>query len=301
MARQTPLTRRGHFRIEPLQIRTGDPFGFFEASAAVGQGLTLVVYPRVERLPMWRLPAANIEGSHSAPERTLQTTPLATTVRPYAPGDSFNRIHWKSTARHGEIQVKEFDLEQTADVWLFLDLDRRVQAGKGDDSTVEVAVRAAASIADRGLLENRAVGMTTNGHRAAILPADRGGRQHLKIMQLLAAVDADGTEPLAEALINGLPRLRRGMTAVVITSSRDRGWVRPLAALRTRGVACVVVLLDAPSFARLAEGTAAGDPGALSLSAPDQETRALRHALSEYELRVHWVTAGRPLAEALKA
>ena len=160
----------------------------------MGQGLTLVVYPRVERLPMWRLPAANIEGSHSAPERTLQTTPLATTVRPYAPGDSFNRIHWKSTARHGEIQVKEFDLEQTSDVWIFLDLDRRVQAGKGDESTVEVAVRAAASIADRGLLENRAVGITTNGHRAAILPADRGGRQHLKIMQLLAAVEADGID-----------------------------------------------------------------------------------------------------------
>jgi uncharacterized protein (DUF58 family) len=298
---KTPLARRGHFRIEPLQIRTGDPFGLFEASAAVGQGLTLVVYPRVERLPMWRLPAANIEGSHSAPERTLQTTPLATTVRPYAPGDSFNRIHWKSTARHGEIQVKEFDLEQTSDVWIFLDLDRRVQAGRGDESTVEVAVRAAASIADRGLLENRAVGITTNGHRAAVLPADRGGRQHLKIMQLLAAVDADGSEPLAQALITGLARLRRGMTAVVITSSRDRGWVRPLASLRSRGVACVVVLLDGPSFARLADGTAAGDPGVASIAAaPDQETRALRHALSEYDLTVHWVSAGRSLAEALK-
>ena len=309
---KTPLARRGHFRIEPLQIRTGDPFGLFEASAAVGQGLTLVVYPRVERLPLWRLPAANIEGSHSAPERTLQTTPLATTVRPYAPGDSFNRIHWKSTARHGEIQVKEFDLEQTSDVWIFLDLDRRVQAGRGDESTVEVAVRAAASIADRGLLENRAVGITTNGHRAAVLPADRGGRQHLKIMQLLAAVDADGSDPLAEALVNGLARLRRGMTAVVITSSRDRAWVRPLASLRTRGVACVVVLLDGPSFARLAEGSssagtaavatsALAGPGLAALAVPDQEARALRHALSEYDLPVHWVTAGRPLAEALKA
>src|SRR5947207_7963051 len=171
---KTPLTRRGHFRIEPLQIRTGDPFGLFEASAAVGQGLSLVVYPRIERLPLWRLPAANIEGSHAAPERTLQTTPLATTVRPYAPGDSFNRIHWKSTARHGDIQVKEFDLEQTSDVWIFLDLDRRAHAGVGDESTLEVGVRAAASIADRALVENRAVGMTTSGHHLGVLHADRG-------------------------------------------------------------------------------------------------------------------------------
>ena len=107
-----------------MQIRTGDPFGFFERRRSVGQGVTVVVYPRVEPLPLWRLPAADLEGSHAQPERTLQTTPLATTVRPWAPGDSFNRIHWKTTARHGEIQVKEFDLEQTADAWMFLDLER---------------------------------------------------------------------------------------------------------------------------------------------------------------------------------
>ena len=308
---KTPLARRGHFRIEPLQIRTGDPFGLFEASAAVGQGLSLIVYPRVDRLPLWRLPAANNEGSHAAPERTLQTTPLATSVRPYAPGDSMNRIHWKSTARHGEIQVKEFDLEQTSDVWIFLDLERRVQTGRGEDSTVEVAVRAAASIADRALLENRAVGLTAAGHRTSILPADRGGRQHLKIMQLLAAVDGDGTTPLGETLIAGLPRLRRGMTAVVITASSDRRWVRPLVSLRTRGVACVVVVLDSPSFAawpgnaarKTGDGRTALPDGAATpsdaIATAEQETRALRHALAEYELPVHWVTAGRSLAEAL--
>ena len=62
-----------------------------------------------------------------------------------------NRIHWKSTARHGEIQVKEFDLEQTADAWIVLDLQRGIQAGRGDESTTEAAIRAAASIADKAL------------------------------------------------------------------------------------------------------------------------------------------------------
>ena len=189
---RAPLSRRGHFRIEPLHIRTGDPFGFFEASATVGQGISVVVYPRIEPLPRWRLPTAALEGSHASPVRTLQTTPMATSVRPYAPGDAMNRIHWKTTARHGEIQVKEFDLEQTADAWIILDLQRGIQTGRGDDSTVETAIRAAASIADRALQENRAVGMTVNAGRTAFLPPDRGGRQHLKIMQLLAAVEADG-------------------------------------------------------------------------------------------------------------
>jgi len=307
---RTPLSRRGHFRIEPLQIRTGDPFGFFEASATVGQGIPLVVYPRIERLPLWQLPPAGLEGSHAAAERTLQTTPLATTVRPWAPGDSFNRIHWKSTARHGDIQVKEFDLEQTSDVWIFLDLDRRAHAGVGDESTLEVGVRAAASIADRALVENRAVGMTTSGHRLGVLPADRGGRQHLKIMQLLAAVEADGTAPLGEALLAGLSRLRHGMTAVVVTPSVDRGWVRPLAALRGRGVACVAVVLDAESYARAAidvpTGRPAGglQPAAAPTAAPhspevEKAMRALRLALAEYELRADWVAAGQILGEAL--
>jgi uncharacterized protein (DUF58 family) len=302
---RAPLTRRGHFRIEPLHIRTGDPFGFFEASATVGQGISVVVYPRLEVLPMWRLPSANLEGSHAFPERTIQTTPLATTVRPYAPGDSMNRIHWRSTARHGDIQVKEFDLEQTADAWIILDLQRGIGAGRGDESTTEAAVRAAASIADKALNENRAVGMTVNAGRMAFLPADRGGRQHQKIMQLLAAVDADSSTPLVETLIASVGRLRRGMTAVIITASLDRAWVKPLATLRSRGVACVVVTMDVPAFerrllddARRASGFLAADSAAPEPTTAPQ-WRALRHALAEFDIPVYRVGPTEPLSQAL--
>jgi uncharacterized protein (DUF58 family) len=289
---RTPLVRRGHFRIEPLQIRTGDPFGFFEASASVGQGVTLVVYPRIDALPSWRLPPANIEGAHASPERTLQTTPLATTVRPYAPGDSMNRIHWRTTARFGEIQVKEFDLEQTADAWLFLDLDAAREAGNGDRSTTEVAVRIAASIADKAIAENRAVGLTVNGHRTTVLPADRGARQRLKILQLLAAVEADGRTPFAEALVTGLTRLRRGMTAIIVTASQDPSFIRPLAVLRSRGIGAVVVLLDAPAFEP-------APPGSPEADAQRQRSRALRHALAEYELPTYLVGPDDELAAVL--
>jgi uncharacterized protein (DUF58 family) len=296
---RAPLVRRGHYRVEPLQIRTGDPFGFFESSATVGQGVTIVVYPRVDALPFWRLPAADLEGAHTSPERTLQTTPLVNTVRPWAPGDSMNRIHWKTTARFGEIQVKEFDLEQTADAWIFLDLDREVQTGEGDESTVESAIRVAASVADKAILENRSVGLTVNAHRTAVLPADRGSRQHLKIMQLLAAVEGDGATTFSESLVRGLGRVRRGMTAVVVTPSLERDWIRPLATLRGRGVGCIVALVDAPAYARAARGAA-------TASLPEdeadiQKARAVRHALAEYELRHVVVTPYRSLGEVLVA
>jgi uncharacterized protein (DUF58 family) len=305
---RTPLTRRGHFRIEPLQIRTGDPFGFFESSASVGSGVNVTVYPRLEPVPLWRLPSANLDGSQAMRERTLQATPLATTVRPWAPGDAFNRIHWKSTARHGEIQVKEFDLEQTADAWLILDLERSAQRGAGDESTVEVAVRIAAAVADKALVENRAVGMTINAHRLAQLQPDRGGRQHLKIMQLLAAVEGDGSAPLIESLTASLPRIRRGMTAVVITASLDRTWVKPLATMQMRGITCVAITLDIPAFERRAieegggrEGTPENQLPSLEPLPSAQQARALRYALAEFDIRVYQVGPTTPLAEALSS
>ncbi len=303
---RTPLTRRGHFRIEPLQIRTGDPFGLFQSSAAVGAGATAVVYPRVEPLPLWVLPPANVDGSRAAPERTLQTSPLATTVRPWAPGDAFNRIHWKSTARHGEIHVKEFDLEQTADAWIVLDLERTGQLGRGDESTVEVAVRVAASVADKALRENRSVGITVNAHRLGHVPPDRGSRQRLKVMQLLAAVEGDGASSLAEALISTIPRIRRGTTAVIITPSLSTDWVRPLAALRTRGIACVAVTFDAVAFARWARDEQLRAGRATESAASEDEddaarrrSRDLRHALAEFGVVVHTLVPGVPLGDLL--
>jgi len=297
---RVPLSRRGHFRVEPLSLRTGDPLGLFESHATVGSHSTVIVYPRVETLPAWRLPPAMIEGSHAQPLRTPHTTPHATSIRPYAPGDAYNRIHWKSSARQGELQVKEFDLEQTADVWIYLDLESDVHAGEGDESTIEYGVRAAASIAARALLENRNVGMTASGARIGILPADRGPRQYQKVMQVLAAVTDNGDRALAHVLIEGIGRLRRGMSAIIITPSLQREWVRPLSGLRTRGVETVVVLVDAPAFATVQRREhALPEPDEESVAMEQRAARALRHTLAEHDLTWNNVLPGEPIAAQL--
>ena len=201
--------------------------------------------------------------------------------------------------------MKEFELEQTADAWIILDLERAIQTGRGDESTVEAAVRVAAAVADKAIRDNRAVGMTVNAHRTTVLPADRGSRQHLKIMQLLAAVDGDGTSPLVETIVATAGRLRRGMTAILVTPSTDATWIRPIASLRTRGIATVVVAIDAPAFERVARMERERDGEVLAPIDPAveeqraQRARALRHALSEYELKVHTVLPGQALGEAL--
>lgn len=297
---RVPLSRRGHFRVEPLALSTGDPLGLFESHATVGSHSTVIVYPRVEALPAWRLPPAMIEGSHAQPLRTPHTTPHATSIRPYAPGDAYNRIHWKSSARQGELQVKEFDLEQTADVWIYLDLQADVHSGEGDESTIEYGVRAAASIAARALLENRNVGMTASGARIGVLPADRGPRQYQKVMQVLAAVTANGDRSLDHVLIEGIGRLRRGMSAVIITPSLRREWVRPLSSLRTRGVETVIVLLDAPAFAAVERREhALPEPDDESAATEQRAARALRHAIAEHDLTWNSILPTEPISAQL--
>jgi uncharacterized protein (DUF58 family) len=138
------------------------------------------------------------------------------------------------------------------------------------------------------------VGVTTSGHRMTVLPADRGGRQRLKILQLLAAVEADGRTPLAEALVTGVNRLRRGMTAIVITSTLDAAFVRPLATLRTRGIGAVVVLLDQPAFGVRGDVATDGDTELMR-----QRGRAVRHSLAEFEIPCYVVAPDRSLAEVL--
>ncbi len=125
-------------------------------------------------------------------------------------------------------------------------------------------------------------------------------------MQLLAAVDGDSSTPLVEVLIASVSRLRRGMTAIVITPSLDGTWVRPLATLRSRGVGCVAITVDAEAYDRLArddQARVAGlppyEPDPAEAEARAKRVRALRHALAEYELPTYRLTPGRPLGEVL--
>lgn len=281
------LLRRGSYRLGALRVRTGDPFGLFSSEMVVGRPTWIVVFPRVHPLPHWRLPPSPVDGTTPSRRRYEAATPLVSTVRPYVYGDAINRIHWLSSVRHGELIVKEFDLEQAADLWLLLDLQRAAHAGAAESSSVETAVSAAASIAVHTLAENRAVGITVSSRRQQHLNPDRGTRVEQKILNLLANVQADGSRPLAEVVVSTLPQLRRGMTLCIVTGSTDREWVRGLASLRRRGIGTIVVLLDRFSFAERDDDDS------------QAEQSAIRHALAEYGVAHHLLRAGDDLSSIL--
>ena len=182
------------------------------------------------------------------PLRTHYVTPNASGVRPYEYGDSFNRIHWGSTARTGDLMVKIFELDPASDIWVILDLHRDVHVGEGDDSTEEYGVRISASVARYFLTANRSVGFMTFGRNFDVIEADRGVQQYTRILESLAMARPWGDVPLGNLLANEARRFGRHTTVVVITPSTDERWVAGLGALQHRGVKVAAILLEPSTF-----------------------------------------------------
>ena len=249
-----PALRRGRFHLGPVVVRSGDPFGLFSAEQRARHDALVLVYPRVVALPWWTLPGSLLEGQVLTGRRSLQATSMVMGIRDYRPGDAYNHIHWRTSARHRSLQVKEFELDRTADLWIFLDLERRWHTGDGERSTEERAVTAAASVIAKALREHRSVGLVASGRATGLFHPDRGTKQFSKLMQFLAEVSAGGSHTIGETLVETLPRLRRGASALVITPSLDQSWVRPVHALRDAGVRTQTVIVAPERLDEAARG-----------------------------------------------
>ena len=188
-------------------------------------------------------------GRGRGSQRSLQTTTNVVTVRNYVAGDALTRIHWPTTARLGQLMVKEFDLDPTIDVVVLLDLDRQVQAGDGDSSTEEYGVTIAASLSAYLLRQQElSVALSVNGVRDASLALDRGERQLDRILEVLAVVHPQQAMPLAQAIALEDARLSRNTVLVVITSSTELEWTQVLYQVHRRGVHPFVIALDPQTF-----------------------------------------------------
>ncbi|MBM4421142.1 MAG: DUF58 domain-containing protein [Chloroflexi bacterium] len=236
--------RRGRFHLGPILMRSGDPFGLFATRSETRSHALVLVYPRVVPLPHWSLPGSFLEGNVLTGKRSLQATSMVMGIREYRPGDAMNRIHWPSSARQRTLQVKEFELDKTADLWIFLDLDDRWHRGQGEDSTEERAVTVAASVVAKALRQHRNVGMVTTARRPEMFQPDRGAKQLGKLMQYLAEIEARPSQSLADTLVETLPKLRRGSSCVIITPSLDPAWVRPASTLREAAIATQAVVVS---------------------------------------------------------
>src|SRR5258707_860215 len=245
---RTVCKQRGRFQLGPVTATSGDPFGMFRRRVTLTAPRDLLVLPRVLPLSHFALFTGGLPGRGRTSRRALQTTTNATTVRDYVNGDSLRSIHWRSSAHHSKLMVKEFDLDPALDAWIFLDLHESVQAGEGEHSTEEYGVTIAATVAVYLLRQDLSLGMIMNAQRREFLSLDRGERQVARVLEMLAVVEAGSGPELKEALALDAFHFGRNTVAIVITPSNSRDWHESLRHLQRRGVQVAVVGLDAASF-----------------------------------------------------
>ena len=246
---RTPTRRRGVYELGPVTVTACDPFGFFRFSRTFGQIETVLVYPNAPELPNFYIPPANLPGEGRFRRRTHNVTPNVAGVRAYEPGDSYNRIHWRSTARTGELMVKLFELDPASDIWIVLDLQQAVHVGVDeDDNTEEAAVSIAASLARYFISANRTIGLVEFGDDLRIDEPERGANQFTRMLESLALARASGDVPLSVLLTEESCRFGRHTTVVVVTPSTDEEWPLTLMSLQSRGVKVAAVLLETETW-----------------------------------------------------
>ncbi len=137
---------RGKFNVGPLRVRIADVFGLVELTAMFATQNTLTVTPKVTPLPSV---STNGSWSSDGEGRTRMTAAAGdddVIPRAYRDGDELRRVHWRSTARYGELMVRREEQRWQDRAVLILDSRRSAHAGSGPSSSFEYAVAAAASI-----------------------------------------------------------------------------------------------------------------------------------------------------------
>lgn len=270
---RTMCTQRGRFRLGPLTLHSGDPLGIFSVNQELSDTSQLIVYPMVVDLVSFEPSIADLSGGEARHRRTYQITSNVAGVREYVHGDSLNRVHWPTTARVRRFMVKEFELDPTADIWLYLDLnestaaalpwtpappemglfalrDRKRQERTFElpPNTTEYGVTVTASLARYFVMRNRAIGLSSWGHYREYIQSDRGERQLNKILESLAVVEADGSLPFSHLISTDGIRLNRNDTLIAISADPNREWAVALQQIQRRGVNSVAIVIDGSTF-----------------------------------------------------
>lgn len=187
---------RGQFEIGPMAVRISDPFGMVELGRAFQTRMPLTVTPRTVALPSIPLGGAWTGSGDNRPRAFATGSAEDVTVREYRRGDDLRRVHWRSSARVGELMVRREEQPWQSRATLFLDNRLVCHRGSGAASSLEHAVSVAASIA---------VHLTQRGFLVRLVTAageESGGSWHDR-----GAMAAE-TGPLLEALavVTGVDR-----------------------------------------------------------------------------------------------
>ncbi|MFJ3902017.1 DUF58 domain-containing protein [Streptomyces sp. NPDC090025] len=265
---------RGRFPLGPLQLRLTDPFGMCELTRSFSAYDTLIVVPRTEPLPAVTLTGGS-SGYGEGQQRALALAGDDDIIpRAYRHGDDLRRVHWRSTARYGELMVRREEQPQRARCTVLLDTRETGYEGGGPDSAWEWAVSGAASVLTHMLERGYAVRLLTD--TGSTVPGEGaegfagGGHDTAEaaglLMDTLAVVDHSEGAGLSRAS----DVLRGGHEGLLVAflGDLDEEQAALVARMRHRGGGAVAFLLDSGTW--LTGGAVAG--------AVDDRLRVLREA-----------------------
>jgi uncharacterized protein (DUF58 family) len=241
--------RRGAWRFGPVDLTSGDIFGFGLRRQTIEDIETLLVYPKLVPLTALGLPALRPFGDLRTPRRLSEDPLRLTGAREYVPGDSFRHIHWKATAHRQALQTKVFEPSATLPLSIFLNINTAETRYEGIDLELqEYAITAAASIARWAAENGHPVGLYVNSivqpeaERIRIRPANQPDQLHY-ILVALAKVINYGRWPVDAILRTEAVHLPYGASVIVVTATTSRNLQQTLLELRKRELGITVVTL----------------------------------------------------------
>jgi uncharacterized protein (DUF58 family) len=249
---------RGRFVLSHPRIVLGDHLGLESVSRDVyPAGFAVVVHPRLVEIETLFSDA----GRHGANGRRLLLRRPAGfdlhSVREYAQGESLRRVHWPTTARIGQLMVKELEDSSRDTVAILLDCDPAGMVGRPPDSSFDAAVRAAGSVLRHYATRGRKATLVTTGRAGAIQPVSSVDGDFRAALGVLAAAEPDALHGLAAWLRQEPTRAAQTGELVVVTTSLEPAALDAVVGAASRRLVSVV-WVDAPSYAGKPTRAAAG-------------------------------------------
>jgi uncharacterized protein (DUF58 family) len=257
---------RGRYEVGPLVVRLTDPFGLCELSRSFSSVGKLTVVPTVVPLPNVRL-AGDFVGSGDSRSRSVAVhgeDDIAT--REYRDGDDLRRVHWRSTARTGELMVRREEQPWESRATIVLDTRRQGHRGEGPTASFEWAVSAAASVAVHLRRSGYKIRLVT-GSGIDLDANERDGEGAL--LDALAEVGISASHDI-HSLVERVRRRGDGGLVIAVLGGLTLGEAETLGTLRASGTTCVSLLVDPSTWLSLpdserADHTATHDAAALTL------------------------------------
>jgi uncharacterized protein (DUF58 family) len=241
---------RGFYFIGPVRMRSGDVFGLFSSALTLAPLTRLIVYPRLISLEELGFPGKHPFGERRAAQNIFEDPSRTIGVRDYQPDDPFRRIHWKASARKGDLQVRLLEPSVMPHLAVFLNVNTFEKHWHGTDTALlERMISVAASIADHAARQKFAVGLLANGsvphsdQSIKVMPG-RDPNQMLKVLEALAAITGFPTAEFNQMLLAESSRLAWSATMVIVTCVINEKLLATLVRLRDAGRRVSLVSLD---------------------------------------------------------